>query len=45
MKFALLTETAFVDNDAPAGPSVTYRLLARDAAQNESAPAKITIRR
>ncbi len=40
---ALLTTTSFEDADAPPGPSVTYTLRARDAALNESPPARLTI--
>ncbi len=42
---ALLTATSFVDADPPLASSVTYTLLARDAAQNESPPARLTISR
>lgn len=42
---ALLTDTAFLDQDPPRASSVTYTLLARDAAQNESPPARFTISR
>ncbi len=40
---ALLTGTSFVDADPPIASTVTYTLLARDAAQNESPPARLTI--
>lgn len=40
---ALLTTTSFVDADPPLASSVTYTVLARDAAQNESPPARLTI--
>ncbi|WP_428098914.1 cytochrome c peroxidase [Candidatus Rariloculus sp.] len=41
---ALLTDTSFVDAHAPLGAAVTYDVLARDAARNESPPARLTIR-
>ena len=42
---ALLTQTSFLDADPPPTTSMTYTLLARDAAQNESPPARLTISR